>query len=416
MATEKQEKKNKRGHHEGTICQLADGRYQGRIMIGLNPETKKPVRKAVYGKSSKEVRDKLKAIREQMENGKKVTKMTKLTYSQWLDEFLAKDVKPSVRLTTYENYKGIIEKHIKPALGAKLLRDLIAEDFHELKRIKLEGDADGRGKKSPNTVRLIYLICKMSMRQAKQRGHVPDNVLNDVAAPRKPRKEIHPLPETDVFKLFRNIRNERLFPAFYLLVKTGMRRGELLGLKWEDIELEAGRLYIKRSLVKTNAKGVQFSEPKTARSRRMIPLNVEVVKVLREHRTRQDEEKQKLGENYQDSGMVFCREDGVPIYPDVLNGYFNRYLAKAGLPHYRVHDLRHTFATLMLKEDVHAKIVQDILGHASISTTLDIYSHVVPGLKEQAMGRLRSFLPEDASAEIKTPPVVNETRRLYRVA
>lgn len=386
------ENKNKRGHHEGNITTMKDGRIQGRMMIGYDPVTAKPIRKAVYGKSQKEVRDKLKDVRAQLDTGKVTATRKKVTFDECLDQWLENDIKPRLRITTLDNYTAIVNNHIRPMLGGKLLHKLKREDFERLLRQKSEGSADGEGKKSSSTVGLIYLICKQALDYARDHGFVSHNLIEGIALPRKVSKEKNPFNEDEAKLFLRTIRQDRLFAAFYLLLVSGIRRGELLALRWSDVDLDGKRFSIYRSLVKSNSQGPVMAEPKTKSSRRMIPLKAEAVEVLGQHKGQQDSEKEILGAIYQDADLIFCREDGSVIHPDTLTHKMYRLVKESGLERRCVHDLRHTFATMMLSKDMHPKIAQEILGHSKVSTTLDIYSHVMPGIKEKAMERLGAML------------------------
>lgn len=388
----------KRGNGEGSINQLADGRWQGRIMVGYDPITGKPNRKAVYGKTQKEVREKLSALREELKNGLKVT-VKKMTFGEWLDKWLEDHIKIGTRLTTYENYSCIVKTHIRPLLGTIRLDKLKTEEIQELLRLKLNGDKAGMGKLSSKTVILIHMIINSAIKQAMRSGILTCNVAERVTLPKKVRKEIHPMSKGQIHQFLAAIANDRMFAAYYLLLATGMRRGELLGLKWSDIDFNNKCLRINRALAKTNTCGAQFSDTKTQRSRRMIPLESEAIQILKRYKQRQTGEKGDLGEAYQDQDMVFCRGDGVPMHPDVFTHRFIKLTKKAGMIGFRVHDLRHTFATIALGDGIHPKIVQEILGHSNINTTLDIYSHVLPGLKEQAMDRMGSILNSNTHNE-----------------
>lgn len=172
---------------------------------------------------------------------------------------------------------------------------------------------------------------------------------------------------------------------------TGVRRGELLGLSWDAVDLDAGRLAITRTLI--SGKGApRFSEPKTKRGRRSVALDAGTVDALREHRERQLDERLAWGPAYEDHGLVFCREDGTPIWPRTFSRSFDHHVRDAGLPKIRLHDLRHTHATLALEAGVHPKVVQEWLGHASIAITLDTYSHAVPAMQEDAAEKIAALL------------------------
>ena len=381
----------KRGNGEGSILQLRDGRWQGRLRY-TDPLTGTSHRKAVYGKTAKEARDKLRLFSKELEKG--ITqKNGSFTFGEWLDQWLDAHVKRQTRLTTWENYFLISKFHIKPEIGNILLDKLQPRDLQNMYNKKRDlGRIDGKGGLSPRYVGLMHLVCNMALKQAVKEGLIARNVSEATTPPKKVKREIQSMTEAQIRHFLTENKEDRLFAAFYLLIATGLRRGELLGLKWSDLDLEAGKMHIQRSLAKTNTRRAQFHETKTARAQRMVPLTADVVAELERHKERQEAEKGKLGEAYEDKDMVFCREDGVPIHPDAFYGKFGKLLKKADLPHFRVHDLRHTFATMMLKQEVHAKVVQEILGHSTISVTLDTYSHVLPGIKEESMEKMQAII------------------------
>ena len=186
-------------------------------------------------------------------------------------------------------------------------------------------------------------------------------------------------------------KDDRLYPLWRLLCLTGMRRGEVLGVRWEDIDLEAGRLAVRRSLIPLGGE-VIVSEPKTARGRRSIALDVETVEVLKAQAARQLSEQQQFGEAWCDSGYLCTKEDGEPYHPEVVSRSFRQAVRRAMLPMIRPHDLRHTHATLALQAGIHPKVVSERLGHANISITLDTYSHAIPALQEEAAERIAELV------------------------
>jgi integrase len=198
-------------------------------------------------------------------------------------------------------------------------------------------------------------------------------------------KEIRPLSAPEARKLLEAARGDRLEALYVLALHTGMRRGELLGLKWEEVDLHNQTVRVRRTLTRTeNGRRLAIGEPKTKKSRRTVRLTQRAVEALRRHLERQLEDIEVLGDLYGDQGLVFATEAGTPINPSNLRQRsFAPLLKKAGLPHIRFHDLRHTCATLLLSKGVHIKFVQELLGHASVAITLDTYSHVMPGMGEQ---------------------------------
>jgi integrase len=184
---------------------------------------------------------------------------------------------------------------------------------------------------------------------------------------------------------------DRKHPAWLLLASTGMRRGEVLGLSWDDVDLETAQFAVRRTLAAVDM-DVAFSEPKTQRSRRVVALDATTVAALRSWRRRQAEDKLALGPAYNDQGFVFTRADGRPFDPNDFSREFDRRIRRLGLPRIRLHDLRHTSATLALQAGIHPKVVSERLGHSTIAITLDIYSHVTPTLQRDAADRVAAVI------------------------
>jgi integrase len=227
-----------------------------------------------------------------------------------------------------------------------------------------------------------------------------------VSPPRRQRFEVTPLTLEQIQKLLAVVEGQRMEALFKLALATGMRRGELMGLKWQDIDFEKGTLQVRRVLSrvpsKLPGKGYVEAEPKTQKSRRTIVIASFALKALKEHRSRQAEEKKKAGGYWQEHDYVFCTSLGTHLNPtrDVLD-QLKTFLKKAGLPDVRFHDLRHSAATLLLSLGVHPKVVQEILGHSQISMTMDIYSHVMPSMHQDAMGKLNEAIGENLLEERK---------------
>jgi integrase len=187
------------------------------------------------------------------------------------------------------------------------------------------------------------------------------------------------------------VSDDQLYAAWVVAATAGLRRGEVLGLRWIDIDLNASRLSVQQTLVSV-AYETRFSVPKTARSRRSVSLDATTVAALRAHRKRQLEERMSWGQAYRDSGLVVTREDGTLVHPDRFTQMFDKHVKDAGLPRIRLHDLRHTHATLALGAGVHPKVVSERLGHATVAFTLDVYSHAVPALQEEAADRIAALI------------------------
>jgi integrase len=277
------------------------------------------------------------------------------------------------RPSTVESYARNVRVHIVPAVGSVRLQELSPVHLDRLY-------ADMGQRLSPRMVRYVHSITRKALSDAMRKGLVVRNVA-DAATPPSAKSTKAPEMATWTPEQLRTflagIAVNRYFPLLRLAALTGLRRGEVLGLRWADVDLDAGRLVVRQQVTATGRK-VSMGELKTAAGRRTITLDGRTVEVLREHRRRQLEERMAVGAGYVDHGLVFAAVDGAPIHPDTLSQAFDRLVAASGLPRLRLHDLRHTHATHLIARGVHSKRVSARLGHTSHSFTMDTYGHLMP--------------------------------------
>ncbi len=395
-------RQRRRGHGEGTIFQRKDGRWCSQITTGTDSKTGKPIRKTFYGKTRQEVAEKLAKSLVEVQAGTFIEPAT-CTLGEWLDRWMIQYKKGELKRSTYESYERLIRTHIKPILGniplAKLQPHMLQGFYNE----KLEsGRLDGKeGGLSTRMVRYFHAIIRQALQQAVREGILPRNIADATSPPVIRNKQMRPLTEDELLKFFEAAKEDRLFPAFVLVATTGLRRGELCGLKWDCVDLEEGVLITRRQLLILDD-GLHLEEDtKSKRGRRRITLTDDAVRELKAHRARQAEEQLLLGEAYQKNSLVFCKANGTKIDPREFTKRFQRILEESGLPRVRLHDLRHTHASLLLARGVHPKIVQERLGHSSITMTLDLYSHMTPGLDEAAAATLNGLLKKNKEEEAK---------------
>jgi integrase len=286
-----------------------------------------------------------------------------------------------------DRYKYAIGPHIKPALGRMKLKSLTPAHVRGFYREKLDAGL------ASATVHKIHAGLHKALDQAVTDGLIPRNVADALKLPRIDREEITPLTAEEANRLIEAARGDRLEALYVLAIHTGLRQGELLALNWEDLDLEAGTLQVRRTLTRTGGKH-SLSEPKTKKSRRTVRLTAGAIAALQGHLKRQMEEMDRLGSLYKPGGLDFANEIGGIVNPSNLrNRSFARILMRAGLSaDTRFHDLRHTCATLLLSRNVNPKIVSEMLGHANIAITLDTYSHVLPDMQEKAARALEEAL------------------------
>lgn len=378
----------RRGNTEGSIYfRNSDKRWVGSITLENGR------RKVFYGKTRKEVADKLRVALHEQQQGTLVT-APKQTLEQFLISWLENTQRDSIRPRTYERYEELVRLHIVPALGRHELQKLSAQHLQALYRKKLDEGL------SATTVNHFHNVLHKALDTAVKWNLVARNVCDLVSPPRRKRFEVQALTLEQVQKLLAATEGHYMEALFKLALATGMRRGELMGLKWQDIDLVKGTLQVRRVLSrvpsKLPGKGYVEAEPKTQKSRRSIVIASFALEALKQHRTRQLEAKLKAGAAWEDHDYVFCTSVGTYLNPtrDMLD-QLKLLLKKAGLPDVRFHDLRHSAATLLLSVGVHPKVVQEMLGHSQISMTLDIYSHVLPNIQQDAASRLNRAIEGD---------------------
>jgi len=371
----------RRGHGEGTIYQRADGRWCAALTVGRDARGRLR-RVYIYGKTRREVQEELTKKLREHQQGMPVDP-TRQTVGQFLQAWLEDCMRGSVRPTTLENYRYVI-RHLEPIAGIQLAK-LTPQHIQHLYRQKQDAGLT-------RMVVLMHAVLHKALGQAVRWCLIPRNPADAVERPRMPKKEFRALTSEEAARLLEAAREDRLHALWVLAVTTGMRLGELLGLRWEDVDLERGTVTVRRQLQWLEGEPT-FPEPKSARSRRTIALPGLAVAALREHRKRQLEWRLRLGEVWQDHGLVFTTEIGTPLHPsNVRQRHFHPLLERAGLPRIRFHDLRHTCATLLLAQGVHPKLVQEQLGHSQISVTLDTYSHVTAPMMREAAAKMDAIL------------------------
>jgi integrase len=328
---------------------------------------------------------------------------TKQTMVQFAAEWLGA-IAPTVRPSTHASYSRNLRVHLIPRLGSVPLRKLDAGQLNGLyaqlladgKRTVAYGGGSGL---SPRTVRYVHTIVHRMLRDAVRWGRVQRNVADSADPPRataSSRPGMRTWSAEQVRAFLDHARDHRLHAAWMLLATTGMRRAECLGLRWSDLDLDAGRAHVSQTVIMVKDE-VRVGSPKTARSRRSVALDPATIAVLREHRRRMAAERLQMGAGFTDNGLVFCRPDGGPLHVERFSRTFVREVAKAGLPRITVHGLRHTWATLALRAGVHPKVVQERLGHSAIGVTLDVYSHVTEGLHGGAANLVAGLIAGDAA-------------------
>lgn len=373
----------RRGHGEGSVYKRQDGRWAAVLSLGYR--NGKRHRKHFYGRTQREVVAQMREAQQAHQKGLPLSD-ERQTVSSFFTRWLETE-RPVLRASTWERYEQLVRLHVLPELGHMRLGRLEPRHLRELYARK-----SGEGLSS-GTIGNVHRVLHRALKEAAAEGQVARNVAALVKPPRPERREMHPLDMGQADRLMNAAEGTRLEALYVLAITTGMRRGELLGLHWADVDLASARLFVRWSLSRSTGSGFQFREPKSKSSRRVIELSSQPVDALRRHRASQLEERLVAGPEWRDMDLVFTNALGGPLEPqNLLVREFRPLLVRAGLPAIRFHDLRHTAASLLLEQGIHPKIVSEMLGHSQSQITMDLYSHVTPTMQRSAVEALDQAL------------------------
>jgi integrase len=371
----------KRANGEGSISQHPDGRWWARITVDGK-------RKAYYGQTRKEVQQKLTAVLRDLHQGITPAPQQE-TVAHFLTRWLDDVARPRLRPSTFVRYRQLVHHHAIPVIGSKRLHSLSPADMQWLLAKKLsEGLA-------PATVLQLRAVLRRAFDQALKWGLVGRNVAALVDPPPARRAQVEAFTPDQVREFLVTVRGSRLEALYTVAVALGLRQGEALGLRWCDVDLETGTLWVRKALQRIDGE-LRLVDPKTERSRRTLDLPAAAVAALKAHRARQLEERLQVGPLWQDSGLVFTTAVGTPLDGGNVRRDYRALLKRARLPHLKFHGLRHTAASLLLAQNVHPRLVMETLGHSQITLTMDTYSHVIPSLRRQVADQMDAILSANA--------------------
>ncbi len=366
----------KRGNGEGTVYQRAsDGRWLGVLVVGWTP-TGRPVRKTVSARTRAEAVRRFRELQRRVDDGLPAPDTSISVahlFERWYEDVLSHQVAPSAA----KNYRSVAVHHIVPVLGRKKLLDLTTADVDRLIAKKL---SEG---KSVSTVRRIRSVFAQALDQAMRWGWVNRNAATLARAPKMTRREGRTLTQDQARAFLATLQGHRLEVLFTLMLATGLRRGEALGLMWKDYDSDRQVLLVRRQLQREQD-GLVTREPKTSRSRRVVNVPPQMSDLLARHRRDQDSARKVAGKGWQESGFIFTNGFGGPLDPRNLLREFKKVCETAGLGDWHVHELRHSAASLMLAQGVKLQVVSEVLGHSSIRMTADVYGHILDPDRESA--------------------------------
>lgn len=367
-----------RGHHEGHYRQRKDGRWECQFTLPNG------TRKSVYGKSRPDVRAKMEEALGKARKGIDL-KGERQTLAHFLSLWMDEVSRPKLRPSTIKSYESYIRLHITPALGHLTLAELTAQDVQRFL------NASSKAGLSPRTVQYMRAILRAALAQALRWGYVERNVAALATPPRQKPKQVAALSAEHAARLIDATREDRLGNLFATALYTGLRQGELLGLRWPDIDLDAGTLRVRQAVQKIDG-AWQFVEPKSANGRRVVPLCQPAREVLRRQKEQVRAMRRHADLAWQEWGLVFPSALGTPLDSSNVTHHLQRQLAAAELPRVTFHALRHTCGSLLHQEGVPARTIMEILGHSQITLTLGTYCHASPAMFDQAAGALERAL------------------------
>ncbi|MGI8546822.1 MAG: site-specific integrase [Gemmatimonadaceae bacterium] len=375
-------KRPERKYGEGTIFQRnEDGVYVGRITITDGTGKRKP--KSVYGKTYDEVEAKLNDVLKSLAQGLFVATRDQTT-AQYLTAWLEDTVKPHLASRTYEDYAETVKRHIEPHIGTIVLDKLTPQDVQRMIVTVTKNISPQMGNRCRRTLRT-------ALTRAMKWGYVARNVASLTDAPKVTPREMTALAPEDAKTLLKTVAGDRLEALYTVALALGLRQGEALGLRWQDIDVEARSLTVRYQLQRVDGKPA-LVEPKTAKSRRTLTLPTIAVDALRRHRIRQLEERLWAGSRWQEGGFVFTSTIGTPVDEHNLRKQFRALVKKAELPPMRFHDLRHSAASLLAAQGANARDVMETLGHTQIATTMNLYTHVFTERKAELAAMMDAAL------------------------
>lgn len=388
----------KRRHREkgsgSVFWNEARQRWCAEVIVGRHPQTGKPKKRRISDRNKTNAVRKLRKLQASLDDGT-YKESTHETVAEFMTRWLNDYAKISIRPSTYTLYESLVKHHINRHIGKNKLRDLKTSHIQALlARLLKEGRVDKKGGLSAKTVREVYTVLKAALTQAVDEGSLGTNPMGATKRPKKNKPQIRPFDPEEQIRFEQVAKKHELYVAWHLLLYTGLRRGEILGLTWAAVDLHKGQIYVRQQLVPRKDSGGRYDlclvDVKTDAGRRNIPLPATTIKLLKSHRANQAQARLLFGPDYKNHDLVFCRPEGSPFDPRSFARRFERLVKKAGLSHRSVHDLRHTHATRLLEAGENPEVVRERLGHTSITMTLQTYSHVMPHTQQLVAERIEA--------------------------
>lgn len=368
-------RRQRNANGEGTVYKRADGRWAAQVYVDQTDGTRK--RRMLYGKTKREVENKMLDLRRRSESGRPIPPL-ELTVGAYLQDWLDNVVAVRVRGNTLAGYRYHADRYVVPDLGSRSLGRLTAREVRQYVETLRDRGVGAR------TIQYVHGTLRAALEDAMREEILEKNVAKLVRVPRHEKKEPEPLSVAEIRTFLRSSQNDRLYALYVVLALLGLRRSEALGLRWDDIDLEQGLLMVRHGLQRIDGR-LQLLPPKTARSRRTVPLPSFVSDALIAHQHRQNQERLDLGGGWPDLGFVFTTPVGTPIDPRNCTRVVQKALSSAGVRAVRLHDFRHGCVSVLLASGVPPRTTMEIVGHTTVDMTMNVYGHVTLDDKRAAL-------------------------------
>jgi integrase len=388
----------------GSVRQLPSGAWELRYELKRGADGKRqPRSKTVQARTKGEAEKKLREILWQIDTGSYIEPKQTLL-ADYLDEWVTQLAALGKRPKTIQSYRGLIKNSINPHIGRKVLQDLTAAHVKAL-YIKLvtEGRRDGTGGLSGQTVQHVHRVLSEALKSAARFDRIPFNPCDKLGPEDMPRVEEFEgtaLTDEQTTRLLEKVAGTALYIPVLLAIATGMRRGEVLGLRWQDVDLDAGMIQVRQQVSSTTGR-LAFADPKTKKAKRPIDLPPPAVEALRQHKGTQAAHRLQFGPAYENNDLVVAKADGKPWHPDALTNTFREFLIANDLPRVRFHDLRHGHATQLISRGTDLKTVSERMGHSGIAITADLYGHGDQEARRRAAATLTDLFPKNGDGGIR---------------
>lgn len=380
-------KAGKGANNAGSIRQRPDGRWEGRVTVGVNPATGKPVRRSIYGTTQREVRQQITAILNDLDRGT-YQAPNKMTVSEWMQEWLRTFCSSKVKPLTLATYEGMVRNHITPRIGGIQLQALRGHHVQSIYNAMIDGGS------SPKTVKNAAAVLHKALDVAVKQGLISINPCDGAELPKAQKHEIHPLTDEEIPQFLAAIEGSPYRNAYALCLFAGLREGECLGLAWPQVDFKQGRITVSQQLQREKKRGGKhYIAPSTKSGKpRTVQLPAIALRYLKDEQTTQFQNRLKAGPAWSNKDdLVFTNELGEHLAIISFYRHFKQIAASIGRPDARPHDLRHTAATVAIASGADIKSVQSLLGHATASFTLDVYAHASEKMMQDTAARMQSY-------------------------